>query len=190
MDCFRNSGINDAFLETFMQYFSGNTNSGTSSGSSSTRSGIGGASHPQPRPSQPKVFNDDKERCKFYVEQLQTIYFPDIGAYSAKQLKQACNAMALDCKGFVEAEDYRAALRDRVTSSCPICIDDFEIGSVCKVTYCGHIYHKTCLEQFADTTTADKCPMCYHPINQPSVDVAQVSESNRVADSKKRKRVV
>jgi hypothetical protein len=45
-----------------------------------------------------------------------------------------------------------------VTSSCPVCRDDFELGEEASQLQCGHIYHPSCI--FTWLGFGHTCPVC------------------------------
>ena len=48
---------------------------------------------------------------------------------------------------------------------CPICMCPLDGDSVVKLSDCGHMYHKECLEQAV--ARAPKCPICRVPVGDP-----------------------
>jgi hypothetical protein len=45
-----------------------------------------------------------------------------------------------------------------VTSSCPICYDDFKFGEYAGQLNCGHVYHPNCISLW--TRRHNTCPVC------------------------------
>ena len=45
------------------------------------------------------------------------------------------------------------------SSTCSICIDDFEKDEMLRVLPCGHMYHMECILPWL-TTRAPNCPLC------------------------------
>ena len=44
------------------------------------------------------------------------------------------------------------------TSTCPICLDDFEMGEAGGQLHCGHLYHQECISMWL--TSDNTCPTC------------------------------
>ena len=45
-----------------------------------------------------------------------------------------------------------------ITSNCPICLEDFELGEEASQPHCGHIFHKNCISQWWRSNNT--CPVC------------------------------
>lgn len=53
---------------------------------------------------------------------------------------------------------------NNITSSCPICLFDFEMGEEVFQLECGHIYHRRCLSQWF--WYGNTCPLCQYQIRR------------------------
>jgi len=60
------------------------------------------------------------------------------------------------------------------SNNCAICQESID-GELVRIRHCGHIYHRTCLSTWFQTSV--RCPVCRHdiramgPVNQTSSDV-------------------
>lgn len=44
---------------------------------------------------------------------------------------------------------------------CPICLEEFDEDSFCKVLKCGHLFHCECVNEWFASVVA-LCPLCQH----------------------------
>jgi hypothetical protein len=59
----------------------------------------------------------------------------------------------------------RSSLEDypNTTSNCAICQDAISSGG-CRIRHCGHVYHRTCIEQWFSSSV--RCPVCRYDIRE------------------------
>ena len=56
------------------------------------------------------------------------------------------------------SRDHIGGDNNSVTSTCPICKEDFELGEEGGQLHCGHIFHKHCISRWLRLDNT--CPVC------------------------------
>lgn len=144
-----------------------------------------------------RVFKSPEESVTHFVQhRIQKVNFWDVGSLSMRDLRRACNAMAIDTSGMLEKTEFQLALRERRNAECPICYDTFNTGEKVSVTLCGHWFHTECLVKHACSAverTPGEMPGCVlgcGPLNKRSAHSVGMERANEAAkDNAKRPRI-
>eukprot|EP00040_Diaphanoeca_grandis_P000867 m.16698 g.16698 ORF g.16698 m.16698 type:complete len:219 (-) comp11162_c0_seq2:40-696(-) len=71
-------------------------------------------------------------------------------------------------RGALEKEDLLRYF-DGETTTCSICIDEYETGDVLRVLRCKHLFHRECIDKWGkaacDLARPVACPLCNTPIS-------------------------
>eukprot|EP01029_Cantina_marsupialis_P027805 TRINITY_DN774023_c0_g1_i1.p1 TRINITY_DN774023_c0_g1~~TRINITY_DN774023_c0_g1_i1.p1 ORF type:complete len:313 (+),score=53.66 TRINITY_DN774023_c0_g1_i1:193-1131(+) len=108
-------------------------------------------------------------------------------AHILKPTRATTRKLGISTKPSISKFEWRKIERDSVTrcvnQSCPICFQTFSGGDL--ILDCGHIFHKTCLnnfEKFMKGSTKGGCPVCRtQNYKKKKTDVAGVLNKNRSA---------
>jgi len=85
------------------------------------------------------------------------------------ELKSFCKKRKLNLSGISEKSELVQLVTDSWADECPICLAEFKEGEFTKQTFCGHVFHWSCLGEavLAKASTVDaprtgpiECPVC------------------------------
>ncbi|KAG7191049.1 hypothetical protein KM043_007095 [Ampulex compressa] len=62
---------------------------------------------------------------------------------------------------------------------CPVCLKEFEVGSMAKSMPCRHIFHKECIVPWLQKTNS--CPLCRHELPTDDEDYEMYRKEKRRA---------
>ena len=100
-----------------------------------------------------------------------------------KDLKLACDRMAIDTTSFFDKQEFIDAINDRRNKECPICQEEFDTGEHVKVLKCAHWYHTECLKRMCvhDLGVKPACAVCRVVVGEKSERAECVGRANEEA---------